>query len=285
MSNKVVELPTGRTRGRPKAGADKIEQNTIKSLDRALLVLMELGRYDGISLTDLSNIMGESAATLYRVLVTMQGRGFTEFDDARQLWFVGSGAFLSGMPFVRRAAPLERARPILRQLMRATGETAAIAVIDGNSACFADQVDSPAPMRAVFALGSPAPLHASAAGKAILSAFDADTRHEIVHREEHDRLTDFTILRPRRLKQEIALCHEHGFSVDDQEHVTGLRAVAAPVFDAMGNVVAALTVSGPVERIEALGTNAVGHSVRDAAATLSEALGFKIQEPISIAGE
>ena len=69
-----------RARGRPRDWHDKTEQNTIKSLDRALDVLQTLGRLEGTTLSDLARDMGQSAATLYRVLVTLEGRGFAEFD-------------------------------------------------------------------------------------------------------------------------------------------------------------------------------------------------------------
>jgi IclR family acetate operon transcriptional repressor len=83
-------------RGRPKAWRDKTEQNTIKSLDRALEVLSRLGDLEEATLSELANDLGQSPATIYRVLTTYRAHAFTDFDETRQVWSVGAGAFLTG---------------------------------------------------------------------------------------------------------------------------------------------------------------------------------------------
>ena len=127
----MVDAPKSeptRARGRPKAWTDKTDQNTIKSLDRALDVLARLGDLEEATLSELASDLSQSPATVYRILTTFQSHGFTEFEAARQVWSVGAGAFLTGAKFLRRTSLVERARPHLRALMEQTGETANLGV-------------------------------------------------------------------------------------------------------------------------------------------------------------
>ena len=100
-----------RARGRPRDWHDKSAQNTIKSLDRALEVLETLSDMGGATLSELASEADQSPATVYRVLVTMEGRGIVEFNPADQVWNIGPRAFLIGSKFLRRTNLVERARP------------------------------------------------------------------------------------------------------------------------------------------------------------------------------
>ncbi|MEQ8367017.1 MAG: helix-turn-helix domain-containing protein, partial [Roseicyclus sp.] len=121
------DLPK-RNRGRPKAWDDKTAQNTIKSLDRAMGVFDHLSTLPGATLSELADDLDQSAATVYRILVTLEGRGLVEFDAGQQLWHIGPRAFVIGARYLRRTSVVERARPILRRLMEATGETANLGI-------------------------------------------------------------------------------------------------------------------------------------------------------------
>ena len=105
-----------RARGRPRGWDDKTEQNTIKSLDRAMEVFEFLSEDQGKALSTLASDTGQSPATLYRILTTLEGRGLVEFDADAQVWYIGARAFVIGARFLRRTSLVERARPILRNL-------------------------------------------------------------------------------------------------------------------------------------------------------------------------
>ena len=121
-SQKTAE--SRRARGRPRDWHDKTAQNTIKSLDRALEVFETLSDLGGATLTELADAADQSPATVYRVLITLEGRAMVEFNPVDQVWHIGARAFLIGSRFLRRTNLVERARPILRRRMDATGETA-----------------------------------------------------------------------------------------------------------------------------------------------------------------
>ena len=95
---------TRRARGRPRDWHDKTAQNTIKSLDRAMEIFEFLSEAQGKTLSAIADEMGQSPATVYRVLVTLEGRGLVEFDGEEQVWHIGPQAFVIGARFLRRTS-------------------------------------------------------------------------------------------------------------------------------------------------------------------------------------
>ena len=133
-----------RARGRPRDWTDKTAQNTIKSLDRAMEVFEFLSEHQGKALTTLASETDQSPATVYRILVTLEGRGLVEFDAVEQLWHIGPRAFVIGARFLRRTSLVERARPVMRRLMEQTGETANLGIERGGQVLFVSQVETEA---------------------------------------------------------------------------------------------------------------------------------------------
>jgi IclR family acetate operon transcriptional repressor len=262
-----------RPRGRPRAFADKTDQNTVKSLDRALLVLETLARLGAATLSELARELGEAPATIYRVLVTMEGRGLVEADPATQGWQVGPGAFLIGSAFLRRTSLVERSRPVLRALMESTGETANLGIAREGHVLFLGQVETHAAIRAFFPPGTLSPLHASGIGKALLAQFDEARLGAFLDSGALKGFTDHTLTDPDRLRADLRDAARQGYAVDDEERNEGMRCVAAPVFDAHGEAVAGISVSGPTSRIAPGDVPRLGAQVRDAAQRLSAALG------------
>lgn len=268
--------PTPR-RGRPKAWADKTEQNTIKSLDRAFEILELLSTLPGATLSDLASELGQSPATVYRVLVTLEGRGITEFDRESQLWFVGANAFVIGARYLRRTSLVDRATPILRQLMSRTGETANLAVPRDGTVVFVSQAECHHSIRAFFPPGSASPMHASGIGKALLAEMDPRDLEHLLSTTKLEAFTRFTISDPELLMVDIEKIRVRGFAIDDQERNLGMRCIAAPVRNFSGTAVAGISVSGPLARIGDDEIGALTGEVIEAARQLSNALGANVQ--------
>ncbi|QDY68836.1 HTH-type transcriptional regulator BhcR [Qingshengfaniella alkalisoli] len=268
-----VESGERRTRGRPRAFHDKTEQNTIKSLDRALVVLRALSRSEGIALSELARQLGESPATLYRILVTYQRHNMVDLDEETQGWRIGSGAFLVGSAFLRRTSLVERARPIMRELMEDTGETANLGIRRGGEVLFLSQVETHAPIRAFFPPGTLSPLHASGIGKALLSQMNVSHLEKLLGELPLESFTEKTHRAADTLTEDLKRASADGFAVDDEERTEGMRCVAAPVFNAFGEAVAGISVSGPTSRVSRDDVPRLGAAVQDAAKRLTAAIG------------
>jgi IclR family acetate operon transcriptional repressor len=245
----MSESQPHRSRGRPKSWADKTEQNTIKSLDRAVDVLEHLSHMQGVGLSELSAQLGQSPATVYRVLVTLEARGVTEFDAETQLWYVGANAFIIGARYLRRTSLVDRATPILRQLMSKTGETANLAVPRDGKVVFVSQVECHHSIRAFFPPGSASPMHASGIGKALLAEMDQTELEQVLSTTPLERFTEFTISDPEVLIRDLERTRKRGFAIDDQEKNLGMRCIAVPLHNWTGSAVAGISISGPISRI------------------------------------
>lgn len=262
-----------KARGRPRDWEDKTEQNTIKSLDRAMEVLERLSEMGGSTLSGLASDLDQSPATVYRVLVTLQGRGIVDFEADQQLWHIGAGAFLIGSRFLRRTSLVDRARPILRDLMEATGETANLGVQQGGSVLFVSQVETHASIRAFFPPGTMSPLHASGIGKALLAQMPPDRLDRYLEGNLLTSFTQHTLTAPDDLRRDLVAIKGRGYSIDAEEKNLGMRCIAAAIYDVHGEAVAGISVSGPTSRIEDQSIARLGERVIRAADALTRAIG------------
>jgi IclR family acetate operon transcriptional repressor len=266
-----------RGRGRPKAWDDRTAQNTIKSLDRAMAVFEHLSTTSGATLSELAADTDQSAATTYRILVTLEARGLVEFDPGPQLWHVGPRAFLIGARYLRRTSLVERARPVLRRLMEETGETANLGIARDGHVLFVSQVETHASIRAFFPPGTLSPMHASGIGKALLAQMTPEARARALAAGGLERFTDRTLTDVAAIEADMARTRARGYAIDDEEKTEGMRCIAAPVMDLHGEVVAGISVSGPSSRVSEAETPRLAAAVTGAAATLSAALGAQVE--------
>lgn len=268
-----TDSPNRRARGRPRGWDDKTEQNTIKSLDRAMLVFEHLSRFKGRMLTELADDLNQSPATVYRVLVTLETRGLVEFDPGEQLWHIGAQAFVIGAGFLRRTSLVERARPILRRLMELTGETANLGREQDGQVLFLSQVETNATIRAFFPPGTLAEMHSSGIGKVLLAQMPPERVAQVLASHPLQAFTANTLTDPASLARDLATIREQGFAIDAEERNEGMRCIAAPVFDHSRTAVAGLSVSGPTNRVSEDKTEELSRAVMQAAQDLSSALG------------
>lgn len=262
-----------RRKGRPKGFNTADRPPVIQALDRAFDVLDALAEHDGITLSELAQHLGQSPATMYRVLSTLEARQVVEPDPAQQTWAIGPAAFRLGSAFLRRSSLFDRSRPVMRDLMLATGETANLGLERGGQVMFIGQVETPESIRAFFPPGTLSPMHASGIGKALLSTYDAERLARVLRDHPPARFTARTLTDRQRLAADLAKTRARGWALDDEEKAQGMRCVAAPVRDAYGEAVAGLSVSGPSARMTPGRIADIGRRVSAAAATLSRALG------------
>ena len=270
-----------RAKGRPRDWHGKTVQNTIKSLDRALVVFEYLSEAQGKTLTTIAAETGQSLATVYRILITLEGRGLVEFDSAEQLWHIGSRAFVIGSRYLRRTSLVDRARPIMRRLMETTGETANLGVEREGAVLFLSQVETHASIRAFFPPGTPSPMHASGIGKVLLAGMSPDQLERLLRTRTLDAFTERTITDKVAFHSDLRTIRERGYAVDNEERTPGMRCIAAPVRDTTRETVAGISVSGPASRIGDSDIDRLSRAVIVAAGELTLAIGGEFTPPRS----
>jgi IclR family transcriptional regulator, acetate operon repressor len=266
-------MAESRPRGRPKSFHDKTEQNTVQSLDRAMGILAAVAEGPGLTLTELSQRTEQSPATVYRVLSTLQTHGIVEVEAAGQLWHVGAGAWRIGSAFLRRTHVADRARAAMQELMRATGETANLGIESQDEVLFLTQVETHEAIRAFFPPGTKSPMHVSGIGKALLAWYPEERVRRIVAKTGMSGFTPESLTDITALLENLQQTRGRGYAIDDQERAAGMRCIAAPIFNAHGEPVAGLSISGPAFRISLGDADRVGALVRRAADDVTGATG------------
>lgn len=262
-----------RARGRPKSFHDKTESIIIGALDRALEVLKIVAQGNGMSLTEIAAAGDQSPATVYRILITLRKHAMVDFEEASQLWHVGTGAFRIGSSFLRRTRLLEQSRPVMERLMIETGETANLAIIDRGEVIFISQVETHEPIRAFFRPGTRGPVHASGIGKAILAYQSQEQLKVVTGKDRFQSFTRNTITEEKVLARELGRIKKLGWAVDDEERTPGMRCIAAPIFNQFGEAIAGISISGPSVRLPPKRDARLGEIIRKAADEITLATG------------
>lgn len=168
-------------------------------------------------------------------------------------------------------------QPILEDLVASFDETCYLCTLRGNSAVFLYEVQSSRPLRLVAELGKAVPIHAGAAGRAILAGLPPGDAKQLLGSGPLPAITANTIRSTRRLLAMAAEDRQRGYTVSREERVDGGAAVAAPFFDHTGQCQGSVVFTAPLTRFDPAGADAVGPAVAAAAAELSERLGYSGQ--------
>ncbi len=262
-----------RARGRPRSFHNTAEGSHIQSLDRAMEVLKVVAAGNGMSLTEIADVSGQSASTAYRILITLQKHGMVEFEEAGQLWHVGLEAFRIGSNFLGRTRIVERSRAVMQRIMVETGETANLAIVDGSEVIFVSQVETHEPIRAFFRPGTRGPIHASGIGKALLAYFPPARIERIFGARALERYTESTIVDREALRLELERIRQRGWAIDNEERTPGMRCIAAPIFNQFGEAIAGISLSGPSVRVTPMRDAHFGRLVTQAALDVTRSIG------------
>ena len=260
--------------GKGRLGEGDLTGSSAKSLNKAIDILVHLGQVpEGMSLPDISLMVGQPKSTMHRLLTALEGRRFVRYEPDTRLWKIGVEAFVVGSAFLRNRDITGFARPVMQALVNDSGETASLYIEDdGEIVCLA-QVECRQTMRVIARPGGRAKMHMSASGKAILAFFPKSSIEQVIERHGLPAATEKTINTPHGLRLNLELIRQQGFAIDDEENSLGIRCVAAPIFDHTGDVIATVSISGPSSRITDGRIAALGERVRAAACALTKSIG------------
>lgn len=262
-----------RARGRPRSVFTDNDAGTVKALERGLLVIKTLAREGGLPLGEIAERMQLPVSTAHRLLNTLQKHGFCKLDEESQTWAVGLEAYRVGSAYLSGTNVIDIARPVMRRLMESTGETANLGIADEGDVVFIAQVEAHNPIRAFFRPGTRGAIHASGIGKALLAQMRADKVQRIVRDKGLEPFTPKTLSSSNALLADLEKTRQLGFSFDDEERYLGMRCVAATIFDAFGEPVAGISISGPTVRLDDTHIARMGPIVAEAAAEVTRLIG------------
>lgn len=246
----------------------------VRSVERAIAILDLLAQGGWQAGADVARELRVHRSTALRLLGTLERHGLVERDPRTAKYRLGHrlqqlASVVTGEFDLRYVA-----RPVCESLAGALGETVTLDVLAGDVIVPIEQATASTSMVSVNWLGRRTPVHCTASGKAIL-AFAPPAVRERLLAHPLERSTAHTVTDRAELEQQLEAARESGVARTFEELELGLDAIAAPVFGADGEVVAALDVSGPSHRLRQEARPELLRMTREGAADLSRRLGFR----------
>lgn len=249
-------------------GAAKRDMS-VHSVDRAVSILQVLARRGPTAVTEVANELGIHKSTVFRLLYTLEARGLVDQTGVRGRYQLGYGVVQLAAGASRKLDLSQVSRRICENLAEQVGESVSIDIADGDSVLSLDQVIGAASVSSVNWVGKRTPMHATSSGKVFL-AFRSAEDLAAYFAQPRQRFTDHTITSRQGLEAELEQVRRQGFGATMEEFEIGLAAVAAPIRDIDGQVVAAISTSGPNFRINAESIPAISEAVIEAADEISQ---------------
>jgi DNA-binding IclR family transcriptional regulator len=243
----------------------------VQSVDRALTILGILARVGEAGVTEIAAELQVHKSTAFRLVATLESHGMVEQNEDRGKYRLGVGVLRLAGATTARLDVVQEARPICRKLAADSGETVNIAVLSDRSALYLDQVAGQSALQSHNWVGQHIPLHATSNGKVLLSGLSSDEVDKRLPRLP--AYTSETVTTRAKLRRELAEVREQGYAVAVDELEVGLTAIAAPIHNAHGDVIASLSVSGPTFRLTETRVKELVPVVLDAAEEVSRRLG------------
>lgn len=250
------------------------DENLAQTLIKGLDVLECIAASDSpLSALDVARRCGISRPTAYRLLITLEEKGYATRDESSTFIVGPSTLKLTRKKLDNYELP-EIAKQSLEDLSNSVGETALLSVLAGTDVISIARCESSKTIHIDSKVGSSSPAYCTATGKAILAFQDPSTIKELVSNMDMVPRTKNTITDKQTLLDHLELVRSQGYAIDDHEYDDEMKCISAPIFDMSGKVVAAIGFSGVAFRVEKLDQNQLVQWVVDAAREISLKIGY-----------
>ncbi|MFF8605579.1 IclR family transcriptional regulator [Streptomyces sp. NPDC015346] len=246
----------------------------MQSVDRAISVLEILAQRGEAGVSEVAAEIDVHKSTAFRLLGALEVRGLVEQAGERGKYRLGFGIVRLAGAVTGRIDITQQGRPVCERLAEELGETVNIAVMQEQYAINLYQVRGPGAITAHNWVGQLTPLHATSSGKILLAHMPAKERAALLSAAGLKKVTPHTITAKTKLEKNLAEARERGYAFTLEELELGLHAMAAPVRDRDGRVIAALSASGPGYRLTEQRLHELSPVLRKGADEISHRMGY-----------
>lgn len=247
----------------------------IQSVARAFSILESFKENPAMGVTELAKSLALNKSTVYHLLATMVNLGYVEQNKESGKYSMSLKVFELGSVVVNRMELKKEARPLLKKLSQLTEETVNLVTLVDTDVIYIEKIESQDAVRINTQVGRRVSTYCSAVGKVILAFLPHETYTSILSKIEFVPMTPHTIINQEDLERDLMKVRERGYGVDNEEIFVGIKCIAAPIWNQAGEVIAAISVTGPVHRIHEKGEERLGTLVMDIASQISERLGYR----------
>ncbi|PKP61645.1 IclR family transcriptional regulator [Candidatus Atribacteria bacterium HGW-Atribacteria-1] len=247
----------------------------IKVLNKSLSILeILLKQGSAMNMTELSKKLGFYPSTIHRILDTLKHWGYVEQDSHTQKYQLGLKALELGMAKLHQMDLVREATPYLKELVNQCNETVHLGVLEEGEVLYLAKEESSQTIRMCSYVGKRAPLHCTALGKVLLAYLPEEERKKILEQKGLLRFTEKTITDKKELEKELNKIKKQSFALDREENEKDVRCIAAPIKNYQGKVIAAISISGPVYRIDINKQNHLKEALIRTSKKVSKRLGY-----------
>jgi DNA-binding IclR family transcriptional regulator len=247
----------------------------VKSVSRALdIIAIVSGHRGGLGVTDISKRMDINKSSVYRILTTLTQYGYIEQDEATDRYKLGYQFLAVSTKLLESIDLRTEARPFLQELEKITNEVIHLVVYDQGEVVYIEKLEGNETLRMHSKVGKRAPMHCTSVGKAILAYLPTAVVHDILDRKGLPVHTEYTITDKDQLLKELEAIKKKGFALDLEENEQGITCMAVPLFDHLGNVVAAMSISGHTRRMTDERLSGLQGKMLEIGHEISKRLGF-----------
>ncbi len=249
---------------------------TVPAIHRAVQVLEILAAsHSGFSLADISRQTGIPKSSLFRILAALEQHVIVVQDRERKIFKLGMKLLEWGNAALEKIDVKTIVQPHIRRMAHETLESYYLAVLDGHEVIIVDRADTPEMWSVVARLGARSPVHATASGQVLIAELPEEALNRIIERSGLKRFTPKTITSITKLKKRLRQIKRDGYAVADAEYKSDLCAIAVPIHDHKGDVVAALMTGIQSERKKKNESIArIVTTLKKEAAMISHAIGY-----------
>ena len=249
----------------------------VKPVYKALHVLQCIGdEQRKLTLTEISHLARLPKTTVFRYLYTLRECGFVAYDPDSDLYWLGLRIFELAQSVDEQLRIREIAHPFMRKLRDQFNETVNLGLLDGQEVVYLEMIESRRSLRMQARLGSRDPVYSTALGKAILAFLPEERWPQHLPPDLPPR-TPHTHTTYSALQQDLRQTRQRGFSLDREENEEGAHCLGAPIFNHLGQVAAALSVSAPASRLAEPLRQQVASAMLKTAAAISRHLGYHLE--------
>ncbi|GIP39928.1 IclR family transcriptional regulator [Paenibacillus sp. J31TS4] len=248
----------------------------VPALDKAIAIIETLAVHDTpLGVSELCKMVEIPKTSVFFILNTLEQHQYI-FKSAEGKYSLGSKFITIGLSALNRLDIRDRALSVMEELMNETGFTVHLAVPDQYEAMYLAKVENQAFVKFSTYIGQRQPLHASGVGKAIAAFLPAEQVEEAIRVKGLPEKTERTITNRQDFLTQLEIIRQQGYSVEDEEGESGIRCIGAPVFDHLGVLKAAVSITALRTELPIHDIPRVGEQVKNAANRISERLGYPL---------
>jgi IclR family KDG regulon transcriptional repressor len=252
------------------------ERYSINSIIRASNILKCLsGGKTHFKISELARHLGLDRSTTYRILLSLESTGFVEKDEEAGTYSLGLAAFEIGNAYLRQMDLIRVSKSFMADLAHKVQETVHLAVLSGTEIIYVDKVDSPRSLGVMSKIGQRAPVYCTALGKTLLAFQSEDEQSRIIHKIRLTQLTSRTITSKQKLMEELGGIRKQGYALDRREIEEDVECIGAPIRNHIGDVIAAISISGPRRKIHTPDEKQFVSLVTETATLISSKMGYQ----------